>query len=177
MEDASKASVVEVLWENLKGNPPLFPQSWDRAQKLSFDQRDCTELLKGSWPLGCSNWARERICFGGRIDTRPIFSESRYPTNGPCEDKKYADRAAEARHPLKLWKELQHFITGSVTNESFSDFVALRGRLDNVAVGAGDKTNTTWEISILASFYIFTHPKISNSKITDLLICLDLMSK
>ena len=52
VEDAGKSTCgsfpVEVLRENLERNPPLLPQSWDCAQKLSFHQRACIGLLKGS---------------------------------------------------------------------------------------------------------------------------------
>ena len=74
----------------------------------------------------------------------------------PGEDKKDADKAAEARHPLKLWEEMPHFITDAVTSENFSDFVAGRGRLDNVAVRAGAKTNTTWEMSIFTVYISYS---------------------
>ena len=51
VEDAGKAFVVEVLGENLKGDPPLLPQSLDCAQKLSFHQWALIQLFKSGHPL------------------------------------------------------------------------------------------------------------------------------
>ena len=65
VEDAGKAFVVEALRENLKGNPPLLPQSWDCAQKLSFHQWALIRLFKSGHPLGwgcCSSFFNTFYC-------------------------------------------------------------------------------------------------------------------
>ena len=80
VEDAGKAFVVEALRENLEGNPPMLPQSWDCAQKLSFHQRALIRLFKSGHPLGwgcCSSFISTSYC--------------------PRED----NQDAETRHPVK----------------------------------------------------------------------------
>ena len=65
VEDAGKAFVVEALRENLEGNPPTLPQSWDCAQKLSFHQRALIRLFKSGHPIGwgcCSSFFNTSYC-------------------------------------------------------------------------------------------------------------------
>ena len=102
VENISKTSVVEVLRENLERNPPLLPQSWDYAQKLSFHQRACIGLLKRSWPLGFGFRAGRRSSFRERVFSLAVSNKSHCPRKRPSEDKEDTDAVAETRHPLKL---------------------------------------------------------------------------
>ena len=101
VEDAGKAFVVEALREDLEGNPPLLPQSWDCAQKLSFHQRALLRLFKSGRPIGLTRWTGISSSFWESL----IFNTS----NRPGKENQDAQRPAETGHPLEPLKERLHF--------------------------------------------------------------------
>ena len=103
VEDAGKAFVIEALRENLEGNLPMLPQSWDCAQKLSFHQRVLIRLFKSGHPIG---WG----CCSSFFNTPYCPREDNY--DGPAEQSR---------------AERLHFASTESHGLKFYDLVAWRG--------------------------------------------------